>query len=307
MSNALVKIRELSKSFGPVKAVDRLSVEMNRGQIFGVLGPDGAGKTSLFRLIASLYKPDSGELEVLGLDPVKDYKKLRPLLGYMPGEFALYQDLSVEENLRFFASLFHVNLEQNYYLIESIFKSLEPFKKRLVRNLSGGMKQKLALSCALIHEPQLLILDEPTTGVDAVSRVEFWNNLKALKEKGLTIIVSTSYMDEATRCDKVMFMQNGKKLALGSPDDLINNFDLPVFSIYTDKRVQVTKALRHPDFQGEINRFGATLHYIPFNKSLSMEQLMNYLIEFDPHINIEKSQPMMEDIFLWSMKSVVNE
>jgi len=198
-----LKAVNITKRYGDKTALDDISFEVNKGELFGFIGPDGAGKTTLFRLITSLLIPDRGSLTVDGLDTVKDYTKLRKILGYMPGRFSLYQDLTVEENLRFFAGIFKTTLEANYDLVKDIYSHIEPFKTRKAGKLSGGMKQKLALSCALIHKPEILVLDEPTTGVDAVSRIEFWEMLNKLRQSGITIVVSTPYMDEASRCDRV--------------------------------------------------------------------------------------------------------
>ena len=199
----------LNKSYGTVQALTDLSLEVEKGEIYGIIGPDGAGKTTLFRILTTLLLADSGTATVDGLDVVKDYKHIRQIIGYMPGKFSLYQDLTVEENLTFFATVFHTTIEENYHLIEDIYKQIEPFKDRRAGKLSGGMKQKLALSCALIHKPTVLFLDEPTTGVDPVSRKEFWEMLMKLKTEGITIIVSTPYMDEATLCDRIALIQDG--------------------------------------------------------------------------------------------------
>jgi ABC-type multidrug transport system ATPase subunit len=197
----MISIQNISKSYADVEALKNISFDINENELFGILGPDGAGKTTLFRIMASLLVPDKGETRLNGIDPVTEYKKIRQILGYMPGRFSLYQDLSVEENLNFYATVFGTTIEENYDLIADIYKQIEPFKNRLAGRLSGGMKQKLALSCALVHKPEILLLDEPTTGVDAVSRNEFWQMLKRLQQKGITIVVSTPYMDEATLCD----------------------------------------------------------------------------------------------------------
>ena len=204
----MIRINKVSKSFDTVQAVKEVSIDVNDGELFGVIGPDGAGKTTLFRMVNSLLIPDCGQIDLWGLDPVKDYREVRQIIGYMPGKFSLYYDLSIEENLKFFATVFGTTIEENYHLIKDIYQQIEPFKKRPAGKLSGGMKQKLALSCALIHKPRLLVLDEPTTGVDAVSRREFWEMLQQLREKGMTILVSTPYMDEAGMCDRVALMQN---------------------------------------------------------------------------------------------------
>ena len=205
------------KSFGLTKALENISFSVDEGEIFGFIGPDGAGKTTLFRIITTLLLPEKGTMKVLNMDVVKDYKELRKNIGYMPGRFSLYQDLSVEENLNFYATVFGTTVEENYELIKDIYSHIEPFKKRITGNLSGGMKQKLALSCALIHKPRLLVLDEPTTGVDAVSRSEFWDMLGKLRKYNITIIVSTPYMDEAIRCDKVALIQNGRIMSIDAP------------------------------------------------------------------------------------------
>ncbi|MBN1132603.1 MAG: ABC transporter ATP-binding protein [Bacteroidales bacterium] len=226
-----VRVNNISKSYGSVKALRKISLSIETGELFGLIGPDGAGKTSLFRIIASLMKPDSGNCQVLGFDTVADYRQIRQIIGYMPGRFSLYMDLTVEENLDFYAKVFGTTVREHYDLISDIYRYLEPFKKRLAGKLSGGMKQKLALCCALIHRPKLLILDEPTTGVDAVSRKEFWDMLQKIKKEGITILVSTPYMDEASLCDRIGLLQKGNLLSVGSPGHIKDSFSLPIFSI----------------------------------------------------------------------------
>ena len=198
-----IEIKDISKSYSDVKALEHVSFEVQRGEIFGLIGPDGAGKTTLFKILVTLLNADEGTATVDGLDIARDYRTIRTRVGYMPGKFSLYPDLTIEENMEFFATLFGVTVEQNYELVAPIYRQIEPFKKRRAGRLSGGMKQKLALSCALIHKPSVLFLDEPTTGVDAVSRSEFWDMLFNLKKQGLSILVSTPYMDEASRCDRI--------------------------------------------------------------------------------------------------------
>jgi ABC-2 type transport system ATP-binding protein len=249
----------LSKSFGTTKAIDNISFTVNESEIFGFIGPDGAGKTTLFRIITTLLKPDEGNIRVLGLDSVTDYKILRKNIGYMPGRFSLYPDLSVEENLSFYATVFGTTVEENYDLISDIYSHIEPFKKRLAGKLSGGMKQKLALSCALIHKPRLLVLDEPTTGVDAVSRSEFWTMLGKLKRYNITIIVSTPYMDEAMRCDRVALIQNGKILAIDAPQNIRDGFSRKLFSARAPEKYKLIIALR---------QFHSTLTAYPFGDSV---------------------------------------
>jgi ABC-type multidrug transport system ATPase subunit len=222
-SGEAIKINNISKSYAEAQALQEISLSVNEGELFGLIGPDGAGKTTLMRILTTLLLPDTGEAKMAGLDVVKDFKEIRHIVGYMPGRFSLYQDLSVEENLNFFATVFGTTVEENYDLIRDIYYQIEPFKNRRAGKLSGGMKQKLALSCALIHKPKILVLDEPTTGVDAVSRKEFWEMLKKLQQRGITILVSTPYMDEATLCDRVALMQKGRILDVDSPGGLPKN------------------------------------------------------------------------------------
>lgn len=211
----------ISKSYPKVKALDNVSFEADEGEIFGIIGPDGAGKTTLFRILTTLLLADSGSATVCGHDVVKEFLAIRSIVGYMPGRFSLYQDLTVEENLALFAAVFNTTIEENYHLVKDIYQQIEPFKTRRAGKLSGGMKQKLALCCAMIHKPEVLFLDEPTTGVDPVSRKEFWQMLRNLKEQGLTIIVSTPYMDEAARCDRIALMNNGKFMMTETPQNII--------------------------------------------------------------------------------------
>lgn len=213
-----IRVENISKRYGTFTALDGVSFEVERGELFGLIGPDGAGKTTLFRLLTTLMLPDGGSATVDGLDVVTDYKSIRQIVGYMPGRFSLYQDLSVEENLEFFASLFGTTIAEGYDLIAPIYRQIEPYKTRRAGRLSGGMKQKLALSCALVHKPRVLFLDEPTTGVDAVSRSEFWDMLHTLRQYGITILVSTPYMDEASRCDRIALINAGKILRIDTPD-----------------------------------------------------------------------------------------
>ncbi len=219
-----IEAHTLEKSYGSIKALKGVSFDVGKGEIFGLIGPDGAGKTSIFRILATLILPDSGSASVLGLDTVRNYKAIRTRVGYMPGRFSLYPDLSVKENLDFFANIFGVTLEENYDLVAPIYRQIEPFRERRAGKLSGGMKQKLALCCALIHKPEVLFLDEPTTGVDAVSRVEFWEMLLSLKEAGISILASTPYMDEAARCDRIAFMTEGRILETCSPPADLENY-----------------------------------------------------------------------------------
>ena len=242
-----VKVDGLVKNYGTkkavVNAVKAVSFDVQQSELFGIIGPDGAGKTSLFRMLTTLLLPDGGSATVDGSDIVKDFKAIRNKVGYMPGRFSLYQDLTVEENMNFFATIFNTSIEENYDLVKDIYVQIEPFKKRKAGKLSGGMKQKLALSCALIHRPTVLFLDEPTTGVDAVSRKEFWEMLKRLKQQGITILVSTPYMDEAGLCDRVALMQAGKILSSGTPAEIVNEFGYLILAIKGDNMYQILNDL----------------------------------------------------------------
>ena len=260
--NKAIEISEVSKNYGSIHALDRVSFTVEQGELFGLIGPDGAGKSSLYRIIATLLAPDSGSVTVNGMDVVRDYRKLRTRIGYMPEKFSLYQDMTVAENMSFFASLFGVSVKENYDLIAPIFSQLEKFPDRMVGALSGGMKQKLALSCALIHRPEVLLLDEPTTGVDAVSRSEFWEMLTTLREKGITILVSTSYMDEATRCERIAMINNGRILAVDTPSALINRVDENLYNaVATDMFGLLSRLRSNPDVI-DCYTFGATLHVV---------------------------------------------
>lgn len=220
MKESSITIDGLTKRYDNLKALDGVSFEVGKGELFGLIGPDGAGKTTLFRILTTLIRPDEGTARIEGMDCVDDYLEIRNIVGYMPGRFSLYQDLSVEENLEFFAALFGGRPEDNYEMIAPIYSQIELFRTRRAGRLSGGMKQKLALSCALVHRPKVLLLDEPTTGVDAVSRSEFWDMLAGLKKYGISILVSTPYMDEASRCDRIALINEGKILKIDTPDNI---------------------------------------------------------------------------------------
>jgi ABC-type multidrug transport system ATPase subunit len=255
-----IKAENLSKSYGKVQAIKDINLSVNEGEIFGLIGPDGAGKTTLFRILTSLLLPDSGSASVGGLDVVRDYKHLRRIIGYMPGRFSLYQDLTVEENLEFFASVFGTTIQANYDLIAPIYAQIEPFKKRRAGALSGGMKQKLALSCALIHKPDVLFLDEPGTGVDPVSRKEFWDMLYDLRAQGLTLLVSTAYMDEAERCDRIALIQKGAIMAIDTPQGITDAFRQPLLAVRSDNMYQLIKDLRTFEGAADCYAFGEYAH-----------------------------------------------
>src|SRR5580704_7167012 len=241
-----ITLNNITKTYNKktVLAVDDVSFSVEKGEIFGLIGPDGAGKSTIFRLLTTLLLPDTGTATVAGLDVVKDFKAIRGVVGYMPGKFSLYQDLTVEENLDFFATVFNTSIEENYDLIKDIYVQIEPFKDRRAGKLSGGMKQKLALCCALIHKPDILFLDEPTTGVDVVSRKEFWEMLKRLKEQGITILVSTSYMDEATLCDRIALILGGKILSMDTPDKIVQAYPEKLYAIKSPKMHQLIRDIR---------------------------------------------------------------
>lgn len=294
----MITVNNLHKTYGKVTALNNLSFSVNDGEIFGVIGPDGAGKTTLFRILASLLLPDSGSAEMNGLDVIKDFKKIRNIIGYMPGRFSLYQDLSVEENLKFFATIFNTTIEENYHLIKDIYQQIEPFKKRRAGALSGGMKQKLALSCALIHKPEVLILDEPTTGVDPVSRKEFWDMLKRLKSEGITILVSTAYMDEAGLCDRIALMREGEFIATDTPQNVINSYKETLWAVQTENMSASLQELRNHPKVKTCFAFG-NQHHVTVQPDLSIDELQHYLKEKGySSIEIKVTEPTVEDCFM---------
>ena len=298
-----VHISEVSKSYGDVKALDNISLSVGKGELFGFIGPDGAGKTTLFRILTTLLVPESGKATVEGFDTVKEYKKIRPIVGYMPGRFSLYQDLSVEENLKFFASIFKTTVEENYHLIKDIYKQIEPFRTRPAGKLSGGMKQKLALSCALVHKPVVLFLDEPTTGVDAVSRKEFWDMLGKLKEENITILVSTPYMDEASRCDRVALIQDGKILSVDTPEGIVKSFQNPLLAVKSSGMYRLLFDVR--EFPGIIRayRSGEFIH-AAMDGSTDHHLLRKFLVEKGhDQVLVKDIVPDVEDCFMALMNS----
>lgn len=304
-SEKMTKVIEsygIAKSFGQTKALYNISFSVNESEIFGFIGPDGAGKTTLFRIITTLLIPDAGKMNVLGMDSVRAYKDLRKNIGYMPGRFSLYQDLSVEENLNFYATVFGTTVEENYDLISDIYSHIEPFKKRLTGQLSGGMKQKLALSCALIHKPRLLVLDEPTTGVDAVSRSEFWDMLAKLREHNITIIVSTPYMDEALRCDRVALIQNGKILTIDTPKKIRDGFSRKLYTIKSGEKYRLIKTLRKDPEVLTVYPFGDSIHVTLVNNA-SENSILEYLNrEGISDAAIQEADAGIEDRFLELME-----
>lgn len=295
-----IEIKNISKSYGKIKALNDVSFEVKKGELFGLIGPDGAGKTTLFRLLTTLINPDAGSATVDGLDMIKDYRKIRTRVGYMPGRFSLYPDLSVEENLQFFAAIFGVTVVQSYHLIEPIYKQIEPFKTRRAGKLSGGMKQKLALSCALIHCPSVLFLDEPTTGVDAVSRSEFWDMLSNLKKQGITILVSTPYMDEASRCDRIALMNEGQILGIDTPENMVKAFDLPLYGVKAKNMFALLEVVRKQPGVLNCYPFGE-MHHLVADASFNAEEMKKTLANVDGFC-IEPVVPTIEDMFIKLMK-----
>lgn len=293
-----VKTDKIEKSYKDIRALKDISFEVEEGELFGIIGPDGAGKTTLFRVLTSLLMADSGTAKVTGLDVVKDYKLLRQRIGYMPGRFSLYMDMSVEENLTFFASLYKTTIDENYDLIKDIYQQIEPFKDRKAANLSGGMKQKLALSCALIHKPAVLFLDEPTTGVDPVSRQELWDMLKKLNQENITVVVSTPYMDEATLCDRVALMQEGQILQIDSPQNIVEQYRQVLWSVKADNMYRLLLDLRVNRGVNSCFAFGES-HHVTVNQHISMSQLEEYLIEKGhTGINITPIEASIEDCYM---------
>lgn len=298
----VVKVENLRKSYnrGKTEALRGVSFEVTEGEIFGLIGPDGAGKTSLFRILTTLLLADSGSAEVDGMDVVRDYRKIRCSIGYMPGRFSLYPDLTVEENLKFFATVFNTTIEENYHLIEEIYRQIEPFKTRRAGKLSGGMKQKLALSCALIHAPRVLFLDEPTTGVDPVSRKEFWDMLQNLKKTyGLTIIVSTPYMDEAVQCDRIGLIQNGQFLTIDTPEGIVRAYRQTLWAVRSDKMHRLLTDLR--GIPGVLTAFAfGENHHVTVDPTLLTMDSLRARLEALGHreIAIEAITPTIEDCFM---------
>lgn len=295
---SVISIQNISKTYTskvPVEALQDISIEINKGELFGLIGPDGAGKTTLFRILTTLLVADKGEAFVDGFDVKKNFLQIRERVGYMPGKFSLYQDLSIEENLNFFARVFNTTVEKNYDLIKDIYVQIEPFKKRRAGKLSGGMKQKLALCCALIHKPSVLFLDEPTTGVDPVSRKEFWDMLTRLKQQGITIMVSTPYMDEASLCDKIALIQEGKILSVNTPKQITQEYPYKLYSVRSDNNYKLLQQLRK---QKEINScyiFGEYLHVTFKNEKVTIEGA-----------EVKEIEPGIEDCFIYLMNKNEN-
>ncbi len=294
-----ITLKHISKSYGNLKAVDDISFDVKEGELFGLIGPDGAGKTTIFRILTTLLIADKGKATVAGYDVINNYKDIRNHVGYMPGRFSLYQDLTVAENLEFFATIFGTTIEENYDLIKDIYIQIEPFKTRRAGKLSGGMKQKLALSCALIHKPKVLFLDEPTTGVDPVSRKEFWEMLKRLQQKGITILVSTPYMDEAALCDRIALIQDGKILEIDTPQEIIRRYPKKIYDIKADKMYELILYLNEYEYNHSMYPFGEFVHYTDKRENFNPTELVQFLENKGlKNIVIQPTETTIEDTFM---------
>ena len=294
-----ILVKNITKTFKNLTAVNNISFDVKEGELFGLIGPDGAGKTTIFRILTTLLFADKGEAIVADYDVVKDYKSIRNHVGYMPGKFSLYQDLTVEENLAFFATIFGTTIEKNYDLIKDIYIQIEPFKTRRAGKLSGGMKQKLALCCALIHKPKVLFLDEPTTGVDPVSRKEFWEMLKRLQKKGITILVSTPYMDEAALCDRIALIQDGKILEIDTPQEIVKHYPKKIYDVKTDNMYKLIECLNTYEHHYSVYPFGEFVHYTDKREVFNPKDLQLFLEEMGAvNITIQPTETTIEDTFM---------
>jgi len=294
-----LEVYNICKSYSDAQVLKEVSFLTDKGEMFGLIGPDGAGKTTLFRILTTLLLADSGTALVEGLDVVKKYKKVREIVGYMPGRFSLYGDLTVNENLNFFATLFHTTVKENYHLIENIFKQIAPFGNRRASALSGGMKQKLALSCALIHKPSVLFLDEPTTGVDPVSRKEFWQMLEALRKEGITIIVSTPYMDEAVLCDRIALMSDGAFLEIDTPSNIVNSYKNKLLAVSGEDMPSLLRDLRSISFVKSAFSFGAA-HHVAMKEEIGDSVALSQELFRMGHVGfrVEEITPTIEDCYM---------
>lgn len=294
-----ITVNNISKSYKSVRALENISFDVKSNELFGLIGPDGAGKTTLFRILTTLLMPNEGSATIAGFDIIKNFKDIRNNVGYMPGKFSLYQDLTIEENLQFFATIFGTTIKENYELIKDIYAHIEPFKNRRAGKLSGGMKQKLALCCALIHKPKILFLDEPTTGVDPVSRKEFWEMLKRLQQKEITILVSTPYMDEAALCDRVALIQKGKILQIDSPKAIVKRYPKAIYNVNANNMYQLINSLKSYPHQHSVYPFGEFVHYTDKRDNFNPLDLINYLKELQlANISLERTQATIEDSFM---------
>ncbi|MCV2485122.1 ABC transporter ATP-binding protein [Flavobacterium sp. SH_e] len=298
-----VTLKNITKKYGDFTAVDDVSFEVKKGELFGLIGPDGAGKTSIFRILTTLLLADNGIATVEGHDVVKEFQEIRNKVGYMPGKFSLYQDLTVKENLNFFATIFGTTIEENYDLIKDIYDQIKPFNDRRAGKLSGGMKQKLALCCALIHKPDVLFLDEPTTGVDVVSRSEFWEMLAKLKEQQITIVVSTPYMDEAKLCDRIALIQSGKIMSIDEPQSIIKKFPKVLFAVKAKNIYKLLKDLRTDKEIESSDAFGEFIHVTLVSEDSNEEKVRTIAQKYNPeNLEIKKIEPTIEDSFIRLMR-----
>lgn len=298
-----VTLRNITKKYGDFVAVDDVSFDVRKGELFGLIGPDGAGKTSIFRILTTLLLAEGGTATVEGHDVVKEFQQIRNKVGYMPGKFSLYQDLTVKENLNFFATIFGTTIDENYDLIKDIYDQIKPFNNRRAGKLSGGMKQKLALCCALIHKPEILFLDEPTTGVDVVSRSEFWQMLAKLKEQNITIVVSTPYMDEAKLCDRIALMQNGKIMSIDEPKNIINSFPKPLFAVKAKNIYQLLKDLRTDNDIESCDAFGEFIHVTLVSDEADENLVTTIAQKYKPEgLEVKRIEPTIEDSFIRLMR-----
>lgn len=296
-----ITVEQISKKYGGITALSNINLSVAKGEIFGLIGPDGAGKTTLLRILTTLISPDSGSANVDGFDIVQDYKRIRQTVGYMPGKFSLYPDLTVEENINLFAGIFGTTVSENYHLVKDIYSQIEPFKNRQAGKLSGGMKQKLALSCALIHKPNVLFLDEPTTGVDPVSRSELWEMLKKLKSQGITVFVSTAYMDEANQCDRVALIDKGSLLSVEAVSEIVAGFKQTILSVKGSDKYQLINALKLYENTNKVYPFGESVH-ISLKRNEESTILKNYLMTKNMNnISVDIIEPDIEDCFIHLM------
>jgi len=292
-------IEKISKEYGKVNALSEISFEVQEGEVFGLIGPDGAGKTTLFNILATLQLPTSGKATLLDYDVIDDYKKIRKEIGYLPGVFSLYPDLTVYENLRFFATMYGNKIHENMHLIAPIWEQIAPFKNRQAGRLSGGMKQKLALCCALIHKPKILFLDEPTTGVDPVSRKEFWNLLNTIKKQGIAVLVSTPYMDEATRCDRIALMKEGKIITINTPENIVENYKGKLYSLKPAAIFDLLECLQKCPIKSNYYPYGEFVHISFYETNFNIEQFINFLETNGQNFTeLKQIQPAIEDCFI---------
>lgn len=299
----IIEVNAITKRYGDTVVVNAVDLVVPNGGLMGLIGPDGAGKTTLFRILSTLLMPDSGWAHVMGADTVADYRFIRQNLGFMPGQNSVYNDLSIEENLNFYATVYGTSLKESYEIIRDIYIQIEPFKNRPAGKLSGGMRQKLALCCSIIHEPELLILDEPTTGVDAVSRREFWEIIKKLNRQGMSIVVSTPYMDEALQCSTIALMQQGQIMATDTPDRIPDRYPLPVFAVRSELFYPLLLDLEGWSETYSVYTFGQFLHFTPKNEAFDEAQLLAFL-QSKGHKNIvtERIRPGIEDSFMYLLQ-----